>query len=148
MLLLGVVALIQWLVLKLGEPKLFDIIPLGYIFDSMDLAILIAFIVLGTLEAVMVFRNKVMRNTLWLHPLHLRFLLKYYVAFVLVLGFVIFLGALIVLSGDWTAIVSSLSFILGVITGIISKIFRVFERLEHLFSMALFEHYLQWHRRS
>ena len=58
MLLLGVVALIQWLVLKLGEPKLFGIIPLGYIFDSMDLAILIAFIVLGTLEAVMVFRKK------------------------------------------------------------------------------------------
>ena len=89
-----------------------------------------------------------MRNMLWLHPLHLRFLLKYYVPFVLVLGVVIFLGAVIVTSGNWIVIGSSLSFILGVITGIISKMLRVFERLEHLFSMALFDHYLRWHRRT
>jgi hypothetical protein len=58
MLLLGAVALIQWLVLQLGEPKLFGIIPLGYVFDSMDLGILIAFIVIGTAEAIVVFRRK------------------------------------------------------------------------------------------
>jgi hypothetical protein len=56
MLLLVVVASIQWLVLQLGDPKLFDVIPIRYIFDGMDLAILVAFIVLGTVEAVLVFR--------------------------------------------------------------------------------------------
>jgi hypothetical protein len=57
MLLLAVVALIQWLVLKVGDPKLFDVVPLRYIFDGMDVGILFAFVVLGTIEAVMVFRR-------------------------------------------------------------------------------------------
>jgi len=57
MLLLFVVALLQRLVLQLGDPKLFDTIPLRYIFDGMDLAILIAFVVLGTVEAIMVFKR-------------------------------------------------------------------------------------------
>jgi len=82
-----------------------------------------------------------MRNTL----LHLRFLLKYYLLSVLILGLVIFVGAMIISSGNWTAI---LGFILGVIAGIIFEIFRVAERLEHRFSAALFEHYLQWHGRA
>ena len=37
--------------------QLFDIIPLRYIFDGMDLGILVAFLVLGTLEAIKVFRE-------------------------------------------------------------------------------------------
>ena len=56
LLLLGVIALIQWLILQLGDPKLFDTIPVRYIFDGMDLAILVAFVVLGTVEAVLVFK--------------------------------------------------------------------------------------------
>ena len=58
MLLLGVVALLQRLVLLLGDPKLFDKIPLRYIFDGMDLGILLAFVIIGTVEAVTVFRGK------------------------------------------------------------------------------------------
>ena len=57
MLLLGVIALIQWLVLQRGDPKLFDTIPLRYVFDGMDLGVLIAFIVVGTIEAVIVFKR-------------------------------------------------------------------------------------------
>lgn len=57
MLLLGVIALLQWLVLQLGDPKLFDRIPLRYVFDGMDLGILVAFVVIGTIEAVIVFKR-------------------------------------------------------------------------------------------
>lgn len=56
-LLLGAIHVIQWLVIKAGDPKLFDVIPLRYIFDGMDLGILIAFLVLGTREAVRVFKE-------------------------------------------------------------------------------------------
>jgi hypothetical protein len=55
--LIGVIALIQRLILQLGDPKLFDMIPLRYIFDGMDLGILAAFLVLGSVEAVNVFRG-------------------------------------------------------------------------------------------
>jgi hypothetical protein len=57
MLLIGVIALIQWLVLRLGDPQLFDTIPLRYVFDGMDLGILVAFVVVGTIHAVIVFRG-------------------------------------------------------------------------------------------
>jgi hypothetical protein len=57
MLFLGVIALLQWLVLQLGDPKLFDTIPLRYIFDGMDLGILLAFLIFGTIEAVLVFKS-------------------------------------------------------------------------------------------
>jgi hypothetical protein len=53
---IGGIELIQLALLKLGDPKLFDILPLRYIFDAMDLAILVAFLVLGTVEAVTVFK--------------------------------------------------------------------------------------------
>ena len=55
---LGAIYLIQQLLIMAGDPKLFDVIPLRYIFDGMDLGILLAFIVLGTLEAVRVFREQ------------------------------------------------------------------------------------------
>jgi hypothetical protein len=56
--LVGAIEFIQKLILRLGDPKLFDIVPLRYIFDGMDLAILVAFLVIGTLEAIAVFREK------------------------------------------------------------------------------------------
>jgi hypothetical protein len=56
--LVGAIEFIQKLILRLGDPKLFDIVPLRYIFDGMDLAILLAFLVIGTLEAIAVFREK------------------------------------------------------------------------------------------
>jgi hypothetical protein len=52
--LVGAIEFIQKLILRLGDPKLFDIVPLRYIFDGMDLA----FLVIGTLEAIAVFREK------------------------------------------------------------------------------------------
>jgi hypothetical protein len=55
--LIGAIELIQLLILRAGDPKLFDIVPLRYIFDGMDLAILLAFLVVGTIEAVRVFRE-------------------------------------------------------------------------------------------
>jgi hypothetical protein len=56
LLLLAVIVTIQWVVLRVGDPKLFDKIPLRYIFDGMDLGILAAFVILGTAEAIAVFR--------------------------------------------------------------------------------------------
>ena len=55
--LLAAIYLLQVLLKAVGDPKLFDVLPLRYIFDGMDLAILLAFIVLGTLEAIRVFRE-------------------------------------------------------------------------------------------
>jgi hypothetical protein len=55
--LLAAIVLVQRLVLQAGDPRLFDRVPLRYIFDGMDLAILVAFLVLGTVEAVMVFKR-------------------------------------------------------------------------------------------
>jgi hypothetical protein len=54
---LAAIYLLQVLLKAVGDPKLFDVLPLRYIFDGMDLAILLAFIVLGTLEAIRVFRE-------------------------------------------------------------------------------------------
>ena len=51
----GVQTLLAWA----GDPKLFDWIPLRYIFDVVDLAIVVAFIVFGTSEAIVVFRENV-----------------------------------------------------------------------------------------
>lgn len=56
-LLLAVVAGLQRLVLQAGDPRLFDIIPLRWVFDGMDLGIIVAFLIIGTLEAVRVFKG-------------------------------------------------------------------------------------------
>jgi hypothetical protein len=56
-LLIAVIHGIQWLVILAGDPKLFDVIPLRYILDGMDLGLLLVFVVLGTTEAVRVFRE-------------------------------------------------------------------------------------------
>ena len=40
-----------------GDPKLWDWIPVRYLFDTMDLAILIVFICYGTIEAIRAFRE-------------------------------------------------------------------------------------------
>lgn len=56
--LIGAIEVVQYILLHLGDPKLFDTIPLRFIFDGMDLAILVAFVVLGTLEAISVFKER------------------------------------------------------------------------------------------
>jgi hypothetical protein len=55
---IGVITLFQWLLLSLGDPKLFDIVPVRFLFDGMDVAIFVAFLVFGTLEAINVFRGR------------------------------------------------------------------------------------------
>ncbi len=54
-LLIGTIYAIQYCILLIGDPKLFDIIPLRFIFDGMDLGILAAFLIFGTYEAILVF---------------------------------------------------------------------------------------------
>ncbi len=56
--LLGIVSLLQWAAMMGGDPKLFDSVPLRYIFDVIDLAIIIVFLVFGTKEAIAVFREE------------------------------------------------------------------------------------------
>ena len=56
--LICVIAGIQRLLIWIGDPKLFDWVPLRYIFDVVDLGILAAFIFFGTREAVHVFREQ------------------------------------------------------------------------------------------
>jgi hypothetical protein len=56
--LVGAIEIVQYILLQLGDPKLFDTIPLRFIFDGMDLAILVAFVVLGTSEAISVFKER------------------------------------------------------------------------------------------
>ena len=53
----AVVYVFQSFLLQLGDPKLFDIVPLRYVFDGMDVGIIIAFLVFGTIEAVIVFKG-------------------------------------------------------------------------------------------
>lgn len=48
---------IYWTLVRVGDPRLFDICPLRYIFDVVDLAILAVFLVFGTIEAIRVFRE-------------------------------------------------------------------------------------------
>ena len=42
---------------RTGDPKLWEWVPVLYLFDTMDLAILIAFIWYGTAEAIRAFRE-------------------------------------------------------------------------------------------
>ena len=55
--LIGAIYAIQLLLRYIGDPKLFDWIPIRYIFDAMDAGILVAFIVFGIVDAILVFRE-------------------------------------------------------------------------------------------
>lgn len=57
-LIIGAIYLIQRLLVMAGDPMLFDKVPVRYIFDCMDLGILAAFLTLGTVEAVVVFKEQ------------------------------------------------------------------------------------------
>jgi hypothetical protein len=54
---IGLVTLVKAAVQWMGDPKLFDWIPLSYIFDAMDVATLCVFLVFAVIEAVRVFRE-------------------------------------------------------------------------------------------
>lgn len=57
LLFVGAIYLIEELLERLGDPKLFDRFPLRYIFDAIDLGILAVFGFLGLIEAYFVFRD-------------------------------------------------------------------------------------------
>ena len=57
LLLIGLISLVQRALNWDGNPKLFDILPLRYIFDAIDLLILTAFMIFGTIEATQIFRE-------------------------------------------------------------------------------------------
>lgn len=41
----------------MGDPRLFNFVPISYIFDAMDIFVLLVFIVFGTREAYLVMRE-------------------------------------------------------------------------------------------
>jgi hypothetical protein len=57
LLIIGLISFIQYVLKFDGDPKLFDVVPLRYLFDVMDIAILLLFLVFGTLEGIQVFRE-------------------------------------------------------------------------------------------
>ncbi len=56
-LIIGLVALVKVALHWLGDPKLFEWIPLSYVFDVMDATALAVFIPFGVVEAVRVFKE-------------------------------------------------------------------------------------------
>jgi hypothetical protein len=55
--LIGIISAVQWALRAAGEPKLLDILPIRYIFDTMDLGLLALFLVFGTISAFHAFRE-------------------------------------------------------------------------------------------
>lgn len=51
LILIGAIYVVQVFLLSVGDPKLFDRIPVRYLFDAMDLFILLEFVVFGTIDA-------------------------------------------------------------------------------------------------
>jgi len=58
MIIVAICAAVQKVLLWDGDPKLFDAVPLRYVFDAIDLGILVAFLVFGTREAWKVFAEE------------------------------------------------------------------------------------------
>src|SRR5579875_2762768 len=54
---IALLTLISGLLRWMGSPELFGRVPVSYIFDAMDLMILVVFGVFGTMEAIAVFRE-------------------------------------------------------------------------------------------
>lgn len=61
LILIGAIYIVQVFLLSVGDPKLFDRIPVRYLFDAMDLFILLEFVVFGTIDACYEFSED-MRN--------------------------------------------------------------------------------------
>ena len=52
------IEVVKWVLVKLDDPKIFDTFPLRYVFDAMDVALLLVFLVMGTMHAIFVFRSE------------------------------------------------------------------------------------------
>jgi len=57
LMIIGGIYVVQTLLMYMGDPKLFDRIPVKYIFDAMDVFVLVVFVVFGTGEAYVVFQE-------------------------------------------------------------------------------------------
>ncbi len=57
LLLIGAIAVVKRAVIWDGDPKMFDFLPIRYIFDGVDLLLLATFMVFGTNEAIEVLRE-------------------------------------------------------------------------------------------
>jgi hypothetical protein len=57
LILIGAITLVEGWIHALGDPILFDRIPLRWFFDAMDAAILLVFLTFGTIEAIRAFRE-------------------------------------------------------------------------------------------
>lgn len=55
---IGSIEIVRYLVHLIGNPMFYDKIPIGYVFDTVELGVIAPFIVLGSLEALGVFRKK------------------------------------------------------------------------------------------
>lgn len=55
--LIGAIELIAYVLEQTGDHKLFDVVPLRYFFDAMDVCILLAFLVFGMIGAARWFRE-------------------------------------------------------------------------------------------
>jgi hypothetical protein len=60
--LIGLITVIQWILVRDGDPRVFDICPWRYIFDAMEVAVVMVFLVFGTREAIRVFRENERRE--------------------------------------------------------------------------------------
>lgn len=54
--LIATIYAIQWFLRKVGDPTLFDTVPIRYMFDAMDAGILVVFIAYGVRAAMWAFR--------------------------------------------------------------------------------------------
>jgi hypothetical protein len=57
LIIIALVAVVKAALRWLGEPELFGLIPLSYVFDAMDATALAVFIPFGVIEAIRVFRE-------------------------------------------------------------------------------------------
>jgi hypothetical protein len=57
LILIFVISLAQLAIRKVGDPRLLDFLPIRYIFDTMDLALLALFLFFGTTSAYHAFKE-------------------------------------------------------------------------------------------
>ncbi|MBV1705540.1 MAG: hypothetical protein KGI57_08810 [Hyphomicrobiales bacterium] len=55
---IAIVEVIRHAINAFGDPRLLDFLPLSYIFDAVDIAQLLVFLIFGTREAIREFRGE------------------------------------------------------------------------------------------
>jgi len=57
-LIIGAITVVQRVLIAAGDPVILEVIRVRYIFDIMDLGVLVMFLVFGTISAYMSFRDE------------------------------------------------------------------------------------------